>query len=94
MVFYLKEKLEAGEELKMIHIRSSEEIKKISRSCQIVADTLIYLEDYIKPGQSVIELDQLAEDFIKSKVFLVASVSLPSLGPGKYRERARGKVPR
>jgi methionyl aminopeptidase len=67
MAFYRKEKLEAGEELEMIHIRSKEEIKKISISCQIVADTLIYLEDYIKPGQSVIELDYLAEDFIKSK---------------------------
>ena len=67
MDFYRKEKFEVGEELKMIHIRSAEEIKKISMSCQIVADTLIYLEDYIKPGQSVIELDYLAEDFIKSK---------------------------
>ncbi len=67
MAFYQKVKLEVGEELKMIHIRSSEEIKKISMSCQIVADTLIYLQDYIKPGQSVIELDHLAENFIKSK---------------------------
>ena len=67
MVFYQKEKLEVGGELKMIHIRSLEEIKKISMSCQIVADTLIYLEDYIKPGQSVIELDHLAENYIKSK---------------------------
>lgn len=67
MAFFLKEKLEEGEELKMVHIRSSEEIKKISMSCQIVADTLIYLEDYIKPGQSIIELDRLAEKYIKSK---------------------------
>tara|TARA_B100001250_G_scaffold397046_1_gene403721 strand:- start:7807 stop:8607 length:801 start_codon:yes stop_codon:yes gene_type:complete len=67
MVFYQKEKLEVGGELNMIHIRSLEEIKKISMSCQIVADTLIYLEDYIKPGQSVIELDHLAENYIRSK---------------------------
>ena len=51
----------------MVNIRSSEEIKKITRSCQIVADTLIMLESYIKPGQSVLQLDNIAEDFIRSK---------------------------
>jgi len=67
MVFFLKERLEDVEEFKMVHLRSSYEIDKISRSCQIVADTLIMLESYIKPGQSVMKLDRLAEDFIRSK---------------------------
>ena len=51
----------------MVHIRSEEEILKIAKSCQIVADTLNLIQNYIKPGQSVLELDKLAEDFIKSK---------------------------
>ena len=51
----------------MVNIRSEEEIKKIAFSCQIVADTLIMLEKFIKPGQSILELDKKAENFILSK---------------------------
>ena len=51
----------------MVNIRSEEEIKKIAFSCQIVADTLIMLEEFIKPGQSILELDKKAENFILSK---------------------------
>lgn len=50
----------------MVHTRSNSEIEKISKSCQIVADTLIMLEPYIVPGTSVSFLDKLAEDFIIS----------------------------
>ena len=50
----------------MVNIRSEEEIKKIAFSCQIVADTLTMLEEYIKPGQSILELDKKAENFILS----------------------------
>ena len=51
----------------MVNIRSDEEIKKIAFSCQIVADTLTMLEKFIKPGQSILELDKKAENFILSK---------------------------
>ncbi len=51
----------------MVHTRSNKEIEKISRSCQIVADTLIMLEPYIKDGTSVLSLDKMAEDFIISQ---------------------------
>ena len=50
----------------MVHIRTEEEINKISKSCQIVADTLIMLEQYVKEGVRVSRLDSLAEDFIRS----------------------------
>ena len=50
----------------MVHIRTEEEINKISKSCQIVADTLIMLEQYVKEGVKVSKLDSLAEDFIRS----------------------------
>ena len=51
----------------MVHIRTEDEINKISNSCQIVADTLLMLEQYVKPGVKVSKLDSLAEDFIRSR---------------------------
>ena len=51
----------------MVRARSLNEIKKISHSCQIVADTLIMLEPYVVPGAKVSDLDKLAEKFIISK---------------------------
>ena len=50
----------------MVHTRTNSEIEKISKSCQIVADTLIMLEPHILPGTSVSYLDKLAEEFIRS----------------------------
>ena len=50
----------------MVYIRTEREIEKISRSCQIVADTLFMLEEYVKDGTKVSRLDSLAEDFIRS----------------------------
>ena len=51
----------------MVYIRTEREIEKISRSCQIVADTLFMLEEYVKDGTKVSRLDSLAEDFIRSR---------------------------
>ena len=48
-------------------IRTTEEIGKIEKACRIVADTLSLLENYIKPGVTTLELDKIAEDYIKSK---------------------------
>ena len=50
----------------MVHIRSQREVSKISRSCQIVADTLIMLKPHVIPGARVFELDKMAENFIRS----------------------------
>ena len=50
----------------MVHIRTEDEINKISKSCQIVADTLLMLEEHVKEGVKISRLDSLAEDFIKS----------------------------
>ena len=50
----------------MVHTRTTREIDKIARSCQIVADTLIFIEPQIKAGTLVSELDQIAEEFIQS----------------------------
>ena len=50
----------------MIHLKNKFEIEKLYRAGQIVKETLFYIEDYIKPGISTIELDKLAEEFILS----------------------------
>ena len=51
----------------MVHTRSNYEIEKISRSCQIVADTLIMLEKHIVDGVCVSDLDKMAEEYIISE---------------------------
>lgn len=51
----------------MIHIRSTGEVQKISRACQIVKETLEIIQEIIVPGISTLELDIAAEKFIRSK---------------------------
>ena len=50
----------------MVHIRTESEISKISKSCQIVADTLLMIEEYVHEGTKISKLDRLAEEFIRS----------------------------
>lgn len=47
--------------------RSTAEIEKIRESGRIVADTLNMLEGHLRPGIKTIDLDALAEDFIRSR---------------------------
>ena len=42
------------------------EVAAISDSCQILSDTLNLVEKHIRPGQSVMELDKIAENYISS----------------------------
>ncbi len=51
----------------MIHIRSAGEIEKISKACQIVKETLEFIQELIAPGITTIELDNEAEKFIRAK---------------------------
>ncbi len=48
----------------MIILKSDDEIKKIAQACKIVAKTLEYLSDKIKPGITTKEIERLAENFI------------------------------
>jgi methionyl aminopeptidase len=50
----------------MIILKSQEEIEKITLSCRIVAKTLDYLRDKVKPGITTREIERLAEDFIRA----------------------------
>ena len=51
----------------MVKIRTKREIDLISESCQIVADTVEMLFDYMIPGTSLLELDRLAEKAVAKR---------------------------
>ena len=51
----------------MVYKRSENEIKMISRSCQIVADTIDMLSEFVVPGALISDLDKKAENFIISQ---------------------------
>ena len=50
-----------------IAIRKPAEIDKLRKANQIVKQTLNYLEENIKPGMTLKEIDAMGEDFIHSK---------------------------
>lgn len=50
----------------MIILKSPEEIEKIAQSCLIVAKTLDYLKNMIKPGITTKEIDNSADQYILS----------------------------
>lgn len=50
----------------MITIRTPEEIEKIAQASKLTADTLSLLEKTVKPGISTLELDCIAEEYIRA----------------------------
>jgi len=50
----------------MIILKSPKEIEKIALSCRIVAKTLDYLKDMVKPGITTREIERFAENYIRS----------------------------
>jgi len=51
----------------MIILKSPEEIEKLTKSCQIVAETFEYLRNKIKPGITTKEIELLAETYIRER---------------------------
>ena len=51
----------------MVYKRSENEINMISKSCQIVADTIDMLSEFVVPGVLISDLDKRAENFIISQ---------------------------
>ena len=51
----------------MVFKRSVDEIEMISKSCQIVADSIDMITEFVVPGCLVSELDKKAESYIKSR---------------------------
>ena len=50
----------------MILIKTKKEIDLIRESCEIVAETLQLVKKQVKPGVTTLELDKIAEDYIRS----------------------------
>jgi methionyl aminopeptidase len=50
----------------VIIIKTKKEIDFIRKSCNVVAETLQLLKSNVKPGITTLELDQIAEDYIRS----------------------------
>jgi methionyl aminopeptidase len=50
----------------MVRIKTRREIELIRESCRIVADVLRIVATKIKPGETTLELDRLAEEYIRS----------------------------
>jgi methionyl aminopeptidase len=51
----------------VIFIKTKKEIDYIRESCKIVAETLQLMKQHVKPGITTLELDKIAEDYIKTK---------------------------
>ena len=51
----------------MITIYTPEEVEKIAAAGRLTADTLSMLEKEVKPGISTLELDEMAEKFIRDR---------------------------
>ena len=50
-----------------VTLKSKQEIAQLREAGRIVAETYEILRPYVKPGTSTAELDQIAEDYIRSK---------------------------
>ena len=50
----------------MIHYRTNEEVELIRQSCTIVNDSIAHAASFIKPGISTMELNDLAEEYIRA----------------------------
>lgn len=48
-------------------IKNADEIKKLEKANRIVAETLSLVEKAVKPGVTTLEIDRIAEDYIRSK---------------------------
>lgn len=51
----------------MIIIKSPREIELIRNSCRIVVDTFRYIEQFIRPEITTLEIDRLVEQYIRSR---------------------------
>lgn len=62
----------------MITIKSKREIELMKEACKVTAQMYEYIENIIKPGMSTLELDYLAEKFIKEHGGIPAQKGYPS----------------
>src|SRR5690349_17052141 len=58
---------ESGTGTSVIIRKSASEIEQMERAAQVVAETLQLVADHVVPGITTEELDELAEEFIRSR---------------------------
>lgn len=46
---------------------TKDEIKKMEKACRLAAETLVYIEKFVKPGVTTNEIDKIVHDFTLSK---------------------------
>lgn len=51
----------------MVTLKSIQEIEKMKRASRVVAETLLRMAELVQPGVSTLDLDQAAEEFIRSE---------------------------
>jgi methionyl aminopeptidase len=62
-----KKKRNSAKKVMMPYVKTQSEIDLIEVSCRIVAETLMLCKKYMVPGTELIEIDKMAEDYIRSK---------------------------
>jgi methionyl aminopeptidase len=69
----------------MVHLKSTREIDLMRESAQLVALTLAEVARYIRPGVTTAELDEIADDYIRTrngvpafKGYMVGNLTFPS----------------
>ena len=63
-------------------IRTTEEIEQMKEACKLTAQVHEKIKEYIKPGISTYELDQIAEKFIRENGGIPSEKNYPSGIPG------------
>lgn len=67
----------------MIYLKSPSEIEKMRESCRIIGGLLESLKEVIRPGVNTLELDEYAEDYIRSRGGIPSfkGYQIPGLNP-------------
>jgi len=68
----------------LILIKTKKEIDFIRESCEIVAETLQLVKKHVKPGITTLELDKIAEDYIRSNNAIPAFKGYSQAGAFDY----------
>jgi methionyl aminopeptidase len=61
----------------MITIKSKSELEKMARACEIVATALKLVEEAVRPGITTMELDRIAEDYVRKQKALPLFKGVP-----------------
>lgn len=62
----------------MVTIKSKKEIEQMKEACKLTARVHEKIKEYIKPGISTYELDQIAEKFIRENGGIPSEKNYPS----------------